>query len=219
MRLNRYIAFTTGHSRRNADKLIEQGKVLVNGAPASMGMSVTPADAVTIEGKQTSAPKQNTTIMLHKPTGYVCSRDGQGSKTVYDLLPKNLSHLKPVGRLDKDSSGLLLMTDDGKLANELTHPRYAKQKVYKVSLDKILPERDKQQIEKGVLLDDGPSRLQLAGHGKDWHVTMKEGRNRQIRRTFAALGYKVTSLHRTHFGPYGLDKIKSGSFTPVNTSR
>jgi 23S rRNA pseudouridine2605 synthase len=217
MRLNRYIAFTTGHSRRNADKLIAEGKVFVNGSLASIGTAVQEGDKVTVEGKQTSTPK-TTTIMLHKPVGYVCSRDGQGSKTVYELLPQELSPLKPVGRLDKDSSGLLLLTNDGNLANQLTHPRYAKQKIYKVTLNKPLPERDRQQLESGVQLEDGPSSLSLSGHSKDWHVTLREGRNRQIRRTFEALGYRVTALHRTHFGPFELGNLKSGTFITADNA-
>jgi pseudouridine synthase len=154
--------------------------------------------------------------MLHKPVGYVCSRDGQGSKTIYDLLPTKLHQLKPVGRLDKDSSGLLLLTNDGELANRLTHPSFEKEKVYEISLDKPLARPDRAQIEQGVLLEDGLSKLQVKPLGNEhWQVTMREGRNRQIRRTFSALGYRLQALHRTQFGTYRLGRIAPGEYTVV----
>jgi 23S rRNA pseudouridine2605 synthase len=154
--------------------------------------------------------------MINKPAGYVCSRTGQGSSTVYDLLPADLHRLNPVGRLDKDSSGLLLMTDDGDLANRLTHPRYAKEKVYEVGLDRALSEEDASRIRQGVELPDGLSRLGLSGSGKDLVITMSEGRNRQVRRTFAALGYGVVRLHRVSFGGYGLGSLQEGRYNRVD---
>src|SRR5215213_4588244 len=105
MRINKYIAQATGLSRRVADKAVEQGNVLVNGVPAKTGQEVTEQDEVTLGGKTLSPPSQTQTIMLNKPTGYVVSRDGQGNKTIYELLPPELHQLKPIGRLDKDSSG------------------------------------------------------------------------------------------------------------------
>lgn len=149
--------------------------------------------------------------MLNKPAGYVCSRDGQGSRTVYDLLPPEMRALKPVGRLDKDSSGLLLLTNDGDLANNLTHPRYNKEKTYVVELHEPLSEPDRRKIGQGVKLEDGISKLQIKNPaGKSFTVVMSEGRNRQIRRTFEALGYTVTKLHRTKFGPYALENLGPG---------
>ncbi len=136
-----------------------------------------------------------------------------GSRTIYDLLPPEYHQLKPVGRLDKASSGLLLLTNDGQLANQLTHPRYGKTKVYEVTLDKPLQADHQKQIEQGVQLSDGPSQLNLKPlniNTNRYKVTMSEGRNRQIRRTFAALGDGVTTLHRTQFGPYQLDNLPSG---------
>jgi 23S rRNA pseudouridine2605 synthase len=215
MRINKYIAASTGLSRRVADKAVEQGNVLVNGVPATPGQEVTDADAITLSGKPITAPAHMQTIILNKPTHYVVSRDGQGSKTIYDILPPELHHLKPVGRLDKDSSGLLLLTNDGQLAQELTHPRYQKTKVYEVTLSQPLQPLHRQMIsDHGVQLTDGPSKLELErlveGDDKAWRVRMHEGRNRQIRRTFAALGYGITRLHRTHFGEYTLDDLPSG---------
>jgi 23S rRNA pseudouridine2605 synthase len=219
MRLNQYIALHTGIGRRSADRLIKEGKVTVNGQAPLIGHQVTEHDKVEVNGLKIKHKIRLITIMLNKPTGYVCSRNGQGSKTVYDLIPEELHHLKPVGRLDKDSSGLLLMTNDGKLANELTHPLHQKKKVYEVELDRPLDTKDKENIEEGVMLEDGLSQLQLKKLSEDqkaWQVTMFEGRNRQIRRTFASLGYKVTYLHRTHFGNYSLKLLPPGKWKNID---
>jgi pseudouridine synthase len=210
MRLNQYIALHTGISRRSADRLIKEGRVTVNGQAPLIGHQVTEHDKIEVSGLKIKHKIKLVTIMLNKPQGYVCSRAGQGSKTIYELIPEELHHLKPVGRLDKDSSGLLLMTNDGRLANQLTHPYHQKRKIYEVELNKALTAHDKANIEVGVDLDDGPSKLDLKGSETEWQVTMYEGRNRQIRRTFAALGYNVAKLHRTHFGSYSLNNLPSG---------
>jgi 23S rRNA pseudouridine2605 synthase len=212
MRLNVFVAQGTGLSRRAADAAIQAGRVTVNGQPTTVGQQANEGDKVTLDGRAITPSVKMLTIRLNKPYGYVCSRDGQGSKTVYDLLPAELHHLKPVGRLDKDSTGLLLMTNDGKLANELTHPSYQKSKIYEVVLHKPLTPHDKKAIEDGVMLDDGVSHLNLTGQGSNWVVTMQEGRNRQIRRTFTALNYTVRKLHRTDFGPYSLDNLAVADF-------
>lgn len=211
MRINRFVALATGKSRRAADELVEAGRLTVNGATANLGQSVTTNDQIKLDNKPLLLPTTKT-IILNKPVGYVVSRQGQGSKTVYDLLPDQLSNLKPVGRLDKDSSGLLLLTNDGHLANKLTHPSFEKKKVYELKLNKSLSESDKQKIEEGIELQDGLSKLGVEGNGTDWTVTMSEGRNRQIRRTFEALGYRVTELHRTQFGDYKLSDLAIGKY-------
>jgi pseudouridine synthase len=215
MRINKFIAAASGMSRRAADAVIRQGRVTINGQTAELGDEASPAVIIRLDDKPLQLPEQHLTIMLHKPAGYVCSRNGQGSPTIYDLLPAQYHLLKPVGRLDKDSSGLLLLTNNGQLAQELTHPRYVKEKVYEIGLDRPLTPPDKVQIEQGVQLEDGLSRLTLAPRdtpGYQWHITMSEGRNRQIRRTFAALDYTVTSLHRTRFGQYELGNLLQGEF-------
>lgn len=212
MRLNVFIAQGTGLSRRAADAAIAEGRVHINGFLTTPGQQVAEADKVTLDNRAITPAVKTTTIMLNKPYGYVCSRDGQGSKTIYELLPTELHQLKPVGRLDKDSTGLLLLTNDGKLANELTHPRYQKTKIYEVMLHKPLVPHDKQSIIKGVMLDDGVSHLDLTGNANKWTVSMQEGRNRQIRRTFTALDYGVKRLHRTHFGSYQLGSLTDGKY-------
>ncbi|MBL8121520.1 rRNA pseudouridine synthase [Candidatus Saccharibacteria bacterium] len=256
MRLNKYIAAASELSRRAADVAIAEGRVTINGKIASIGSPAELTDVISLDGVKLVFRQTHTTIILHKPVGYVCSRDGQGSLTVYDLLPPELHLLNPVGRLDKDSSGLLLMTDDGDLANKLTHPRYAKTKVYEITLDKPLQPLHQQIIsDHGILLEDGLSRFSiqklesrvmrhesreedtplrgnknvrqkpdtisthdsylLPHDSHAYEVRMQEGRNRQIRRTFAALGYTVTTLHRTHFGPHTLDDLQAGQWKKV----
>ena len=216
-RLNKFVALALGVSRRQADELIEQGTVTVNDQPAKLGQRVTTTDIIRHDNKQLTA-QTHQLILLHKPVGYLCSRTSQGGvPTIYELLPKDLHHLKPVGRLDKDSSGLILLTNDGDFAHQMTHPSFYKIKRYLVTLDQPLRPLHRQMINDfGVRLPDGPSRLTLErqhdGDDRRWIVQMSEGRNRQIRRTFAALGYTVTKLHRTDFGNYSLGDIKRGEF-------
>lgn len=203
-------------SRRAADSAVAAGRVRVNGLVPDVGQTISPGDLVHLDGGTVSAPVTPQTIILHKPVGYVVSRRGQGAKTIYSLLPPEYHGLKPVGRLDKDSSGLLILTNDGQLHQQLSHPSYRKKKIYHVTLDKPLQKVDFEKISgPGVLLEDGASILGLSEPGKDkraWIVTMHEGRNRQIRRTFAELGYQVQTLHRLSFGPYDLEKMKRGEF-------
>lgn len=220
-RLNKFVALALGVSRRQADELIDQGKVTVNDQPAKLGQRITATDIIRYGNKRLTA-QTHQLILLHKPVGYLCSRTSQGGvPTIYELLPKDLHHLKPVGRLDKDSSGLILLTNDGDFAHQMTHPSFYKIKRYLVTLDQPLQPLHRQMINDfGVQLPDGPSRLTLErqheGDDHRWIVQMSEGRNRQIRRTFAALGYTVTKLHRTDFGNYALGNIKRGEFQESN---
>lgn len=220
-RINKLIAHATGLSRREVDNAIIAGRVSINGTTAAMGAQVAPSDVVTLDNKRIGNETAYTYLMLHKPVGYVCSRRPQGDyPTIYELLDEQYRRLKPVGRLDRDSSGLLLLTDDGDFAHRMTHPKFQKRKVYEVMLDQELAPLHQQMInDHGISLDDGDSRLTLERLSEDdrlnWRVLMAEGRNRQIRRTFAALGYTVTRLHRTDFGPYALDDLASGATCPT----
>ena len=218
MRVNKFIAQATGLSRRAADVAIQAGRIKLNGRLVGLGDQVTAQDTVTLDDRVvTATAKQPATIICNKPAGYVCSRNGQGSPTVYDLLPPEYHNLQIAGRLDKDSSGLVLLTDDGDLANRLTHPRYNKAKLYEVELGTPLAPADQAKIKKGIRLDDGISALGLErfGDGKHWQVKIHEGRNRQIRRTFAAAGYTVRALHRTFIGAYSLGDLKPGQYRLV----
>lgn len=217
MRINKFIASATGLSRRVADMAIEQGNVTINGERATLGSNVHDQDEVRMRGKVLTAPAIRQSILLHKPVGYVCSRDGQGSQTIYDLLPKELHKLKPVGRLDRDSSGIILLTNDGDLAHRLAHPAFHKKKRYRVTLNKHLQPADQRAIQSGVKLIDGISQLDLetSSSPEQWLVTMHEGRNRQIRRTFQAKGYEVIELERIQFGDYQLGDLPAGVYKTI----
>lgn len=217
IRLNKHLALLLGVSRREADDLITAGRVTINGSAPLLGKQIEPQDTIMVDGVLITDTPDLQYILFNKPVGYVCSRRAQGDNpTIYALLPPTMASLKPVGRLDKDSSGLLLLTNDGDFAHRMTHPKFAKVKVYEVSLHEPLQPLHQQMIaDYGVEIGDGVSKFTLERRDDDrqhWTVTMKEGRNRQIRRTFAALGYEVTALHRTHFGNYALGDIKPGEF-------
>jgi len=220
-RLNKYLALQLGISRREADEYIERGKVAINGTPAQLGARFKSTDEVTVNGKPLKSTAKHIYIALNKPVGYVCSRKTQGdTPTIYTLLPKQYHTLKPVGRLDKNSSGLILLTNDGDFAFRMTHPKFSKIKIYKVKLDHDLEPLHQQMIsDHGIQLEDGHSQLMLERLSDDnrleWQVTMSEGRNRQIRRTFASLGYEVQKLHRTQFGSYQLNTLPSRHYILV----
>lgn len=217
-RLNKHIALQLGISRREADNLIEYDHVRINGEKVTLGARFEIGDEITVKGQPLADDTAFIYLAMNKPIGYVSSRKQQGeTPTIYSLLPEQYHHLKPVGRLDKDSSGLILLTNDGDFAYEMTHPKFYKTKKYEVSLDAELAPLHQQMItDHGIQLEDGPSQLSLerADEGREnWLVTMHEGRNRQIRRTFSALGYTVTRLHRTDFGHYSLHDIEPGTFS------
>ncbi len=212
MRVNKFIALGSGLSRRAADTAISDGRVTINNQVCLTGQEVGGSDEVRLDGKIVTLPNR-VVMLLNKPTGYVVSRRGQGSRTIYDLLPSEYQSLKPVGRLDKDSAGLLLLTNDGDLHNQLTHPSYEKEKIYEVALDKALTEKDLKAVNKGVRLPDGISKMRVSELGDtSYEVRMSEGRNRQIRRTFAAMGYEVIWLNRTVFGSFHLGNIPRGKY-------
>jgi 23S rRNA pseudouridine2605 synthase len=220
-RLNKYLALQLGISRREADLLIEKGRVKVGEAVATLGARFT-TEPISVDGKLLTATAHMQYVAFNKPVGYVCSRRAQGDNpTIYSILPKELHALKPVGRLDKDSSGLILLTNDGDFAYQMTHPKFVKTKVYTVALSHDLEPLHQQMIsDYGVSLEDGVSKFGLMRLNddarRDWQVTMHEGRNRQIRRTFGALGYDVVTLHRTEFGNYSLGDMKPGDYKTVD---
>lgn len=217
LRLNKFLAERLGVSRREADELIQAGKIMVNNEPATLGTKVDKTSKVLFNKKIIPFDTEFSYYAFHKPIGYVCSRRAQGdTPTIYDLLPKDFKKLKTVGRLDKDSSGLILLTNDGDFAFQMTHPKFRKTKIYEVELDKSLEPLHQQMISDfGVMLEDGPSQFKVLKDQNHYQVVLTEGRNRQIRRTFAALGYKVNKLHRTHFGKYELDNLKPGKYVII----
>lgn len=217
-RLNKFLALQLGVSRRKADELISKGKISINGVKAELGARFELGDEIKLGDKIISNNADKVYLMMNKPVGYVCSRKKQGeNETIYAILPKKYHSLKPVGRLDKNSSGLLLLTNDGDFAFQMTHPKFKKTKQYLVRLDAPLEPLHQQMIaDFGINLPDGRSQLgleRLDETRKFWRVSMSEGRNRQIRRTFSAVGYEVIELHRTVFGNYFLpEDLKSGEF-------
>ncbi|MBR3319733.1 rRNA pseudouridine synthase [Candidatus Saccharibacteria bacterium] len=221
LRLNKFLAERLGISRREADDLIDAGKVFVDNAPARLGTRITENSCVRLGNEEIAFEHSYYYIMMNKPVGYVCSRKRQGdTPTIYELLPEKYQKLKTVGRLDKDSSGLILFTNDGDFAFQMTHPKFLKTKVYHVELNRELEPLHQQMISDfGVQLDDGVSKLGLTRlretDRKGFEVEMTEGRNRQIRRTFNALGYEVKKLHRMSFGKYNLGDLKTGKITEV----
>jgi 23S rRNA pseudouridine2605 synthase len=217
VRINQFLASSSGLSRRHADQAISAGRVMVGDRTAVVGEQLDPEhQEITLDGAVCHLPETDTTIMLHKPTGYVCSRVQQGkSPTVYELIPEKYHHLESVGRLDKDSSGLLLLTSDGQLANHLTHPKYQKTKTYLVTTTPDATLELASGLEAGVELDDGPSRMRASLEGQTLRLVLSEGRNRQIRRSTDALGYTVTSLVRVCFGPLTLGDLAPGAIRVV----
>ena len=216
LRLNKFLAERLGVSRREADDLISIGSILVDGKTARIGEKIDKNSKVCYNGDIIPFETDFLYLAFNKPVGYVCSRRAQGlAPTLYELLPKEYRKLKTVGRLDKDSSGLILLTNDGDFAFQMTHPKFHKEKIYEVELDRTLEPLHQQMIsDYGIMLDDGPSKFMVIKNleiPKDSYIVkLTEGRNRQIRRTFAALGYKVTALHRTQFGKYQLAGLASG---------
>lgn len=213
MRLNKFLADNTELSRRKADTAIENGRAKVNETVAVLGTVVAAGDKVFLDGKPVESTNtgNKVTILLNKPVGYVCSKNGQGNPTVYEFLPDDYQGLNIAGRLDKDSSGLVVLTNDGKLLNELTHPSNNKEKIYEVTLERELTPDDMSKLIKGVDIGDNrPSKFKNIKKISEntYEVVLEEGRNRQIRRSFEAINYKVSQLHREQLGQYHLGKLK-----------
>ena len=220
MRVNALVALKTGISRRQADRLIQDRKIQINDQIAEIGHDYPLDSQVKLANHPITDLSLSRTVMLNKPINYVVSRNGQGALTVYDLLPQNFSNLKAAGRLDKDSEGLLILSNDGQLLQNLTHPKYLKVKIYEVTLNKSLDLSDFQKINNGIKLPDGISNMKVSFIHLDQRTSVKvkmhEGRNRQIRRTFNSLNYQVTQLRRIQFGPYKLNALKIGEWQEIN---
>lgn len=218
MRLNKYLSLALGISRRAADDLIAAKKVRVNNDIAELGKRVEESDEVKVLGKLVKLEEmQKIYLLLNKPEGYLSSKVSQGgAPTVYELLPKEYKNLNLniAGRLDKDSCGLILLTNDGEYLNKITHPGSGKIKEYIVKLDKELNPEDLKKLKNGVQIGESrPSKFKAIRilSGADIQVELEEGRNRQIRRTFYELGYRVTFLKRTRIGSYKLNDLKEGA--------
>jgi 23S rRNA pseudouridine2605 synthase len=222
MRLQRFLSMAGVASRRDAEELIRAGRVTVNGVRAELGMKVDPAtDRVEVDGRPVRLRTRHYYIALHKPPGYLSTlEDPQGRKTVIDLLPAALrsERLYPAGRLDNDSEGLMLLTTDGEWAHRVMHPSHGYDKEYLV-LVSGRPERHAlQRLEEGIELDGektAPAHIVVRrtdGRNTWLTVVLREGRKRQIRRMFEAIGHPVLRLIRQRIGPVRLGNLKPGQF-------
>ena len=218
-RLNKYIAQSGYCSRRDADVLIEAGKVRVNESVVrEFGFSVGVKDRVYINN-QLIKPQELTYIRYYKPAGYITTMDDEkGRKTIYDILPDTVKNLKPVGRLDKDSTGLLIMTNDGDLLNELIHPSIRIPKVYRVCVQGKLNQNHLEQMAKGIEIEPGKMAyaesmiVDFEGKNTALQVVLYQGLNRQIRKMMDYLGHPVVSLKRLSHGPIDILGLKKGQF-------
>src|SRR6266516_7075880 len=220
MRLYAYLARAGIASRRGADDLIKAGRVRVNDAPGELNTYVHPGDRVEVDGEQVS-PQSLKYVLLDKPAGTVTTaRDPQGRPTVVELVEEIPERVVPVGRLDADTTGALLLTNDGPLAHRLAHPRYGVEKVYEVDVEGRPGDAALQTLAKGVELEDGltapatvrrlaPSRLEL---------TLHEGRNRQVKRMLEAGGHPVRRLHRSRYAGLTLEGLEPGAWRELEPS-
>ncbi|MDP3976094.1 MAG: pseudouridine synthase [bacterium] len=227
IRLNKYLSQSGHCSRRAADELIQKKKVLINGIPSSeLGIKIDPEkDEIRIkQGPIITRPKTALLLMLNKPKGYVCTKsDVHADKLVYELLPAQYQSLFSIGRLDKDSEGLLLFTNDGELANSMAHPRAKKEKIYQATIKGRLRESDIRKISTGLRMMEYkalPARARELSYDAEKQrsvveVALTEGKKRQVREMFLALKHPVKKLIRISFGPYRLGNLELGQWRLV----
>ena len=223
-RLNKYIAQAGVASRRRADELISYGKVRINGKVVrELGTIVMPGDKVDVSGTPVAPVERTAYLVVHKPVGVMTTmRDPQGRRTIAELVPKHLPRVVPVGRLDYDTAGVLLMTNDGALANRLLHPRYGVEKTYRATIAGRLSPDEVKRLHDGVQLDPHEGAcgarvrvVSVRAGSSVVDVTVHEGRNRQVRRMFELLGHPVQALVRLRFGPVSLGDLPVGHTRPL----
>lgn len=221
IRLQKFLAEAGVCSRRKGEDYIRRGLVRVNGETVTrLGTTVDPAaDRVEVSGKEVRPRREEVYIMLHKPAGYLSTCSQPGRKIVLDLVDTD-RRVFPVGRLDKDSTGLLLLTSDGRIHHRLAHPSFDHEKQYIVTVDRPVADADLEKLESGVALSDGMTRpASIVRRSKTvFSITLQEGRNRQIRRMAEALGYTVKSLHRVRMGPLHLKGLPAGGWRHLTTA-
>lgn len=226
IRLNKYIASSGICSRRKADELIENGQVMVNGKTVTeLGFHVSEKDKVFVD-KQLIRPVKHLYYRFYKPAGYITTCDDEkGRKTIYDLLPDEFAGLKPVGRLDKDSTGLLILTNDGDLINELTHPSIKVPKVYMVTVEAHVKKSEFEKMADGIEIEKGKIAyadiqvLEIDGKHTEMKITLYQGMNRQIRKMFEHFGYEVKVLKRVQHATINIDGLKRGEFKPIKPAQ
>ena len=218
MRINKYLAASGVASRRECDKLIADGKVKINGKTAVLGAEVEEGAEVFVNGNKVTL-KKNEYYLLNKPKGYICSvSDEKGRKTVMDLMPQNVGRIYPAGRLDYDSEGLLIMTTDGELAQKLTRPENEVPKTYLVKVEGVVTESMLNPVRSGIEIDGyltKKCKAHVVETNKAYtkiHITLTEGKNREIRKMFAAIGKEVTLLKRIKVGEITLRGLDRGAY-------
>ncbi|MEK7672595.1 MAG: pseudouridine synthase [Patescibacteria group bacterium] len=225
MRINKFIGTNTNFSRRNADQLIAEGKVTLNGKIVDqLGTIVDPIrDKVKVNGKLVLVRNQNSYIALNKPRGYVTSRkDDMDRPTVMDLVPSKFN-LKPIGRLDVNTEGLLLFSNDGEFINRHTHPKFECEKEYAAVITGKLTDEEKIKLEKGIKIETyktSPCKIKILKKISDetyLRIIIHEGRKRQIRKMFAAFEHPVKYLERLRIGKIALGDVKRGKFRFLTT--
>ena len=224
MRINKFLAESGVASRRASDRLIEDGVVKINGKIASLGDEVDPAsDTVSVNNKIVNTVKKYDYYIMNKPKGYVCTvKDDKGRKTVMDLLPLSAKRLFPVGRLDYDTEGLLILTNDGDLTFRLTHPKNEIPKTYLVKTEKPVSDEDLVKLRSGVVIDGVKTQkcnvrlIETLKTGSKLHITITEGRNRQVRKMFEAVGNFVDFLKRIKIGDLTLTGLNRGEVRQLN---
>ncbi|RMD57952.1 rRNA pseudouridine synthase [Candidatus Woesearchaeota archaeon] len=208
-RLQKILAKAGIASRRACEKIIEEGRVRVNGSVAKIGDSATAEDVITVDGKRIK-PEKPVTLALNKPKGYVTTvKEKHGMRTVMELIPVK-ERVYPIGRLDKDTQGLLLFTNDGNLANKLMHPRYGVEKTYVAKLDKQLQKKEKKKLKEGILVEGRKVKARVRAENNIATITIHEGRKHIVKRLFAKIGYKVKNLKRIAIGPIKLKNLPLG---------
>jgi 23S rRNA pseudouridine2605 synthase len=222
VRLNRYLAACGLGSRRACEALIEGGKVSINGHfIRDLATKVLAEDDVRVTGRRVRAPTATTVVLLHKPRGFLCTRsDDRGRRTIYDLLPAAMRRLASIGRLDRDSEGLLLLTDDGLLSQALTRPRHEVEKEYEVVLDAPLDPDTIPRLLRGMQLEGGKARMEKVALRGDRSVmvVLKQGLKRQIREMFFRVGREVKRLVRVRLGALRLGDLPSGAWRQLRNS-
>ena len=225
MRINKYLAESGVCSRREADRLIQEGLVKVNKKPCQIGQEIDVGiDLVVVDGKPVSVVKTYEYYIMNKPKGYVCTvKDDKGRKTVMDLLPAGVKRVFPVGRLDYDSEGLLILTNDGDLTFKLTHPKNEVPKTYLVKTEKPVNEESLGKLRSGVYVDGVRTKkcnVKLIETNKNYsklHITITEGRNRQVRKMFEAVGNNVDFLKRIKIGDLKLTGLNRGEVRKLSS--